>query len=234
MIHLLQRWACRTERVSQQGSIGQHLQAPEVCTQSWGQSSSSRQKLLNRNPLECGHGGTGRKAIGPPGSSKRQELKLCVETFLFSSAPSTWLQSLSFLGTLSLEQCRWSDQLGLHLNGPAQGCCILSANTQPQSSLAPSGLVGTQLSAAAHDSSRSWHLTVLLPFTCTVPTRAIKYLLKTTQKNLWQNIILNLYLIPLARTTSSHSFFLHTGNRLTHSFLIALWALPLQKILVKD
>lgn len=119
----------------------------------------------------------------------------------FSSAPSTWLQGLSSPGNLVSGAVQVIRSLGLHVDGPAQGCCTVSANTQPQSCPAPLGLVGTQLPAAANDSSRSWHLT---DFHLPSSHQDSKNLLKTT-KSLWQNISLNLFLTPLARTTSKHS-----------------------------
>lgn len=151
--------------------------------------------------------------------------------FLFSSAPSTWLQGLSSPGNLVPGAVQVIRSAGSALNGPAQGCWIASADTQPQSCPAPVGLVGTQPPAAANDSSRSWHL---MAFYLHSSCQDSKLLAENHTKNLRQNITLNLYLISLARTTSARSFSLHTGNRLMPSFFISLWDLPLHKIYVKD
>lgn len=113
-------------------------------------------------------------------------------------------------------------------------CFKVRADTQPQS--CPTTLlffVGTRLPTAASGSSKPWHKRVLSSFTCVAPTKVGKYLLKTTQKNLWQTIKLHLYLRPSVRTMITHSFFLHKGNRLMHSGFILLWALPLQNMHVK-
>lgn len=67
--------------------------------------------------------------------------------------------------------CRWPQ------------CCVVSADTQPLSCpTAPLVSVSTQLPAAASGSSKPWHLTVFLSFTCMTLTKVGEYLLKTAQK----------------------------------------------------
>lgn len=193
-IHTKKRWFIfgrddpeENAEVSQQGSTGQqHLQLQRRTHTTEGRAQPSDRNITQQKPLRARSwrdlSGKWSDLLRVANQQGAEVLcrNVSLHISIFHPAKSSLVCWDPCLGSSA------DERISPWYRGSACGwpwCCLVSADTQPQSCpTAPLVLVGTQLPAAASASSKPWHPRVLLSFACIAPTKVGKYLLKTTQK----------------------------------------------------